>query len=137
MEETRGALDYIVRSGKALYVGISNYPSEITAEAVGILEDLGTPCLVHQPKYNLLNRQSEKTGLFALLQERGIGCVAFSVLNGGLLTDKYLNGITDGSRASIPGHWLKKLLDEDTKTKLNPFLYIIRGSANKRVKMHF
>ena len=118
LEETMGALDYIVRSGKALYVGISNYPSEITAEAVGILEDLGTPCLVHQPKYNLLNRQSEKTGLFDLLQERGIGCVAFSVLNGGLLTDKYLNGIPDGSRASIPGHWLKKLLDEETKTKI-------------------
>ena len=118
LEETMRALDHIVRSGKALYVGISNYPAEITAEAVAILEELGTACLVHQTKYNLLNRQAEKTGLFDTLQERGIGCVAFSVLNGGLLTDKYLNGIPDGSRASIPGHWLKKLLDDVTKKKI-------------------
>ena len=82
LEETMGALDHIVRSGKALYVGISNYPAEKTAEAVVILEELGTPCLVHQPKYNLLDRQAEKTGLFDILQDRGVGCVAFSVLNG-------------------------------------------------------
>ncbi|MEE3232561.1 MAG: L-glyceraldehyde 3-phosphate reductase [Candidatus Latescibacterota bacterium] len=118
LEETMRALDHIVRSGKALYVGISNYPSEITAEAVVLLEELGTACLVHQPKYNLLNRQAEKTGLFDILQERGVGCVVFSVLNGGLLTDKYLNGIPAGSRASRPGHWLKKLLDDVTKKKI-------------------
>ena len=118
LEETMGALDHIVRSGKALYVGISNYPAEKTAEAVTILEELGTPCLVHQSKYNLLDRQAEKIGLFDILQERGIGYVAFSVLNGGLLTDKYLNGIPDGSRASIPGHWLKKSLDDVTKKKI-------------------
>ncbi len=118
LEETMGALDHIVRSGKALYVGISNYPAEKTAEAVAILEELSTPCLVHQPKYNLLDRQAEKTGLFDILQDRGVGCVAFSVLNGGLLTDKYLNGIPVGSRASIPGHWLKKSLNDVTKKKI-------------------
>ena len=93
LAETMGALDFAVRSGRALYVGISNYPPDKTREAAHILRDLGTPCLIHQPKYNLLTRQPENNGLFDTLLEEGIGCIAFSILNGGMLTDKYLDGI--------------------------------------------
>ena len=103
LAETMGALDFTVRSGRALYVGISNYPPDKTKEAAQILRDLGTPCLIHQPKYNLLTRQPENNGLFDVLQEEGIGCIAFSILNSGILTDKYLDGIPADSRAAPPG----------------------------------
>ncbi|SFJ57298.1 L-glyceraldehyde 3-phosphate reductase [Jannaschia pohangensis] len=100
LEETMGALDYIVRSGRALYAGISSYNSERTAEAAAILKDLGTPCLIHQPSYNMLNRWVERDGLLDTLDANGIGSIAFTPLAQGLLTRKYLGGIPDGSRAT-------------------------------------
>ena len=98
LEETMGALDHVVRSGKALYVGISNYPADMSRRAAQILRDLGTPCLIHQPAYSLLNRSVEP-GLLGALREEGVGCIAFSPLAQGLLTDKYLSGIPADSRA--------------------------------------
>lgn len=100
LEETMGALDQIVRSGKALYAGISSYNSQRTREAVAILEEMGTPCLIHQPSYNMLNRWVETDGLKDTLQELGVGSIAFTPLAQGLLTRKYLNGIPEGSRAT-------------------------------------
>ena len=98
LEETMSALDYIVQSGKALYVGISNYYStELTQQASQILRDLGTPCLIHQPRYNIMDRRIEN-GLLQTLQSEGIGCIPFSVLNQGILSDKYLGQIPEGSR---------------------------------------
>ena len=101
LKETMGALDTIVRSGKALYVGISSYSPEKTAQAAAILQELGTPCLIHQPSYSLLNRGIED-GLLDVLSENGIGCIAFCPLQQGILTDKYLNGIPEDSRAANP-----------------------------------
>ena len=106
LEETMQALDYIVRSGRALYAGISNYPAEKAREAAGILRQLGTPCLIHQPAYSMFNRWVED-GLLAALEAEGVGCIAFSPLAQGLLTDKYLGGIPDGSRASKAHGFLK------------------------------
>ncbi|MGY6704284.1 L-glyceraldehyde 3-phosphate reductase [Roseinatronobacter sp.] len=100
LEETMGALDYIVRSGRALYAGISSYNSERTRQAVAILKDLGTPCVIHQPSYNMLNRWVERDGLKDTLHELGVGSIAFTPLAQGMLTTKYLNGIPEGSRAS-------------------------------------
>lgn len=99
LEETMGALDLIVRQGKALYVGISSYYPEEAAKAIQILKDLGTPCLIHQPKYSMLNRWVED-GLMDVLEDHGVGCIPFSPLAQGLLTNKYLNGIPADSRAS-------------------------------------
>jgi L-glyceraldehyde 3-phosphate reductase len=106
LEETMGALDYIVRSGRALYVGISSYSPEQTKEAARILKSLGTPCLIHQPVYSMFNRWVED-GLLDVLREEGIGCIPFSPLAQGLLTDKYLKGIPEGSRASKAHGFLK------------------------------
>ena len=106
-EETMGALDHIVRSGRALYVGISTYDPEQTRKAAAILRELGTPCLIHQPRYNMFDRWIED-GLLDVLEEEGIGCIAFSPLSQGILTDKYLSGIPADSReAKIGGqfHW--------------------------------
>ncbi|WP_193140293.1 MULTISPECIES: L-glyceraldehyde 3-phosphate reductase [unclassified Meridianimarinicoccus] len=100
LEETMGALDYIVRSGRALYVGISSYNAQRTREAVAILEDLGTPCLIHQPSYNMLNRWVERDGLKDTLAELGVGSIAFTPLAQGILTSKYLNGVPESSRAA-------------------------------------
>ena len=99
-EETMGALDHIVRSGRALYVGISSYNSQRTQEAVAILNDLGTPCLIHQPSYNMLNRWVEDDGLLNTLDDLGIGSIAFTPLAQGLLTSKYLQGVPEESRAN-------------------------------------
>ena len=99
LEETMGALDHIVRSGRALYVGISSYNSQRTKEAAAILKDLGTPCLIHQPSYNMFNRWVEDDGLLGTLEELGIGSIAFTPLAQGLLTNKYLNGVPEDSRA--------------------------------------
>lgn len=99
LEETMAALDLIVRQGKALYAGISNYPADLAAKAFDILKDLGTPCLIHQPKYSMLERWVED-GLLDLLEERGVGCIPFSPLAQGLLTNKYLNDIPEDSRAA-------------------------------------
>ena len=106
LEETMGALDAIVRSGKALYAGISSYTAEQTERAAAILKSLGTPCLIHQPKYSMFVRWVEG-GLLDVLDHEGIGCIAFSPLAQGLLTDRYLAGIPAGSRASKPNGFLK------------------------------
>lgn len=106
LEETMMALDHAVRQGKALYVGISNYPAPMAAEAARILKELGTPCLIHQPKYSMFERWVEG-GLLDVLEKEGIGCIPFSPLAQGLLTDKYLNGIPEGSRAAKSWGFLK------------------------------
>jgi L-glyceraldehyde 3-phosphate reductase len=107
VEETMGALDQAVRSGKALYAGISSYDAKQTAEAARILRELGTPCLIHQPKYSMFDRWVED-GLLDVLGSEGIGGIAFCPLAQGLLTDRYLHGIPSGSRASKPNTFLKK-----------------------------
>jgi L-glyceraldehyde 3-phosphate reductase len=107
LEETMAALDYAVRSGRALYVGISSYSAERTRQAAKILRDLGTPCIIHQPSYNMFNRKIEENGLLDALSEEGIGCIAFCPLAQGLLTNKYLDGIPSGSRASKSHGFLK------------------------------
>ena len=107
LEETMGALDYIVRSGRALYAGISMYPADLTRQASDILSSLGTPCLIHQPNYSLLDRWIED-GLLEVLTEEGVGCIVFSPLAQGLLTDRYLNGIPEGSRAARDDSYLSK-----------------------------
>ena len=99
LEETMGALDAAVRQGKALYVGVSNYSPEQTRQAAKTLRELGTPCLIHQPRYSMLDRWVED-GLLDVLEEEGIGCIVFSPLAQGQLTDRYLNGIPEGARAS-------------------------------------
>jgi L-glyceraldehyde 3-phosphate reductase len=106
-EETMGALESAVRQGKALYVGLSNYSAEQTAQASDILNSLGMPCLIHQPKYSMFERWVED-GLLDVLGQRGIGCIPFSPLAQGLLTDRYLQGIPEGSRASKPHGFLKR-----------------------------
>jgi L-glyceraldehyde 3-phosphate reductase len=105
VEESMGALDFIVRSGRALYVGISSYSPEETRKAVAVLRQLGTPCLIHQPSYSMFNRWIEG-GLLDTLEAERVGCIVFSPLAQGMLTDKYLKGIPEGSRAS-KGHFLK------------------------------
>lgn len=99
LEETMGALDYIVRSGRALYIGISSYDAEETRKAAKILRELGTPCFIHQPSYSMLNRWIED-GLTKVLKDEGIGCIVFSPLAQGMLTSKYLGGIPEDSRAA-------------------------------------
>lgn len=114
LEETMGALSDIVRSGKALYVGLSNYKEEETRKAVKILKENGTPCLIHQPRYNMLERWVED-GLLTALEENGVGCICFSPLAQGALTDKYLKGIPSGSRASREGNTVAgRYLSEET-----------------------
>jgi len=107
LEETMGALDYAVRSGKALYVGISNYPAKATTEAAKILKQLGTPCLIHQPRFNMLQQEPLEQGIFKAAHDSGMGVICFSPLAQGQLTSKYLNGIPEGSRATV-GQFLKK-----------------------------
>jgi len=111
LEETMGALDHVVRQGKALYVGISSYSPEATRQAAAILKDLGTPCLIHQPSYSMLNRWIED-GLLDTLEELGIGCIAFSPLAQGMLTSKYLNGVPEDSRAKRGRSLRSNLLSE-------------------------
>jgi L-glyceraldehyde 3-phosphate reductase len=118
LEETMMALDYAVRSGKALYAGISNYNPEQTREASNILKRLGTPCLIHQVKYSMFVREPE-VGLLDVLEEKGIGCIAFSPLAQGLLTDKYLKGIPKNSRAGNPnGHLRTDEVSEERIQKI-------------------
>lgn len=105
LQETMKALDHVVRQGKALYVGLSNYPAELARKAIDILNDLGTPCLIHQPKYSMFERAPEE-GLLDVLQEKGVGCIPFSPLAGGQLTNRYLNGIPADSRAASGSQFL-------------------------------
>jgi L-glyceraldehyde 3-phosphate reductase len=116
LEETLGALETAVRQGKALYAGVSNYPADQTRQACDILERFGTPCLIHQPKYSMFERWVEG-GLLDVLGERGVGCVAFSPLAQGLLTDRYLHGIPEDSRAAKPHGFLKR--EQVTPEKLD------------------
>ncbi len=115
LEETMGALDFIVRSGRALYAGISSYNPEQTRQAIDILRRLGTPCLIHQPSYNMFNRWIED-GLLDVLDEEGVGCIVFSPLAQGLLTNKYLEGIPEDSRAAQPHGALRR--DSVTEAKV-------------------
>jgi L-glyceraldehyde 3-phosphate reductase len=107
LEETMSALDLIVRQGKALYVGISNYKAGEAAKAIAILRHLGTPCLIHQPKYSMFERWVEG-GLLDLLEKEGVGCIPFSPMAQGLLTNKYLKGIPEDSRAAKPTGFLQE-----------------------------
>jgi L-glyceraldehyde 3-phosphate reductase len=113
LEETMMALDHIVRSGRALYVGISSYNSKRTREAVAILKELGTPCLIHQPSYSMINRWVEEDGLLDTLDDLGIGSIAFTPLAQGMLTNKYLKGIPEGSRATQGKSLQNEFLSED------------------------
>ena len=114
LEETMMALDHAVRQGKALYVGLSNYTADQTRRATEILDSLGTPCLIHQPKYSMFERWAEG-GLLDVLEEKGIGCIPFSPLAQGMLTNKYLKGIPEGSRASKEHGFLQKESITDEK----------------------
>ncbi len=104
LEETMGALDFAVRQGKAIYAGISNYSADATTQAAAILRALGTPCIIHQPRFNMLQREPLEQGVFAAAEAEGIGAICYSPLAQGVLTDKYLNGIPAGSRATH-GKW--------------------------------
>ena len=117
LEETMGALDSAVRQGKALYAGISSYSAKHTAEAAAILRDLGTALLIHQPSYSLLNRWIEGE-LLDTLEDEGAGCIVFSPLAQGMLTDKYLQGIPEGSRASRDGSLSPRLITHETVAKI-------------------
>jgi len=107
LEESMRTLDSIVRQGKALYIGISNYPPDVAEKAIGILKQMGTPCLIHQPRYNMLDRWVEK-GLLDVLGKSGTGCIVYSPLAQGLLSARYLNGIPSDSRAANPHGFLKE-----------------------------
>ena len=129
LEETMGALDAAVRQGKALYAGISSYSAERTAEAAAILRELGTPLLIHQPSYSMLNRWIEQ-GLLDTLGELGVGCIGFSPLAQGMLTDRYLDGIPEGSRASRPTSLSPDLLTEQALEKVRALREIAVGAGS-------
>jgi L-glyceraldehyde 3-phosphate reductase len=135
LEETMGALDLIVRQGKALYVGISNYSADQTKKALEILKKLGTPCLIHQPSYSIFNRWIED-GLQDVLKAEGIGSIVFSPLAGGLLTNRYLNGIPSDSRAGGRSIFLKpENITEDKLNKINRLDYIARKRSQTLAQM--
>ena len=135
LEETMGALDHIVRSGRALYVGISSYNSEKTRQAAAILDDLGTPCLIHQPSYNMLNRWVETDGLKQTLQDLGIGSIAFTPLAQGMLTSKYLNGEPEGSRATQGKSLLDGFLNEVSLANIRKLNDIAEGRGQTLAQM--
>ena len=134
LEETMGALDSAVRAGKALYAGISSYSAEHTREAAAILRDLGTPLLIHQPSYSMLNRWIEPKLLDAV-GALGIGCIAFSPLAQGMLTDKYLRGVPEGSRASRPSSLSPTLLTDDALEKIRALNEIAAGRGQSLAQM--
>jgi L-glyceraldehyde 3-phosphate reductase len=127
LEETLGALDTAVRQGKALYVGISSYSGQRTAEAVQILRELGTPLLIHQPSYSLLNRWIEED-LLDVLGREGVGCIVFSPLAQGMLTDRYLNGVPEDSRAARDGSLSRTMLTDDNLAHIRA----LHGIAERR-----
>lgn len=132
LTETMKALDHIVRQGKALYVGLSNYPADLARQAIEILDDLGTPCLIHQPKYSMFERWVEG-GLLSLLQEKGVGSIAFSPLAGGQLTDRYLNGIPADSRAASTSRFLNP--EQITAEKLDKVRQLNALAARRGQKL--
>ncbi|MFC4907193.1 L-glyceraldehyde 3-phosphate reductase [Actinomadura gamaensis] len=134
LEETMGALDHAVRSGKALYAGISSYSPERTAEAAEILREMGTPLLIHQPSYSMLNRWIEG-GLLDVLDDRGVGCIAFSPLAQGMLTDKYLGGIPEGSRASQGKSLSPDLLTDEALHHIRALNEIARSRGQSLAQM--
>ncbi|KFC80002.1 L-glyceraldehyde 3-phosphate reductase [Buttiauxella agrestis] len=135
LEETMRALDSVVRQGKALYVGISNYPAELAAQAIDILNSLGTPCLIHQPRYSMFERWVEG-GLLDVLQEKGVGSIAFSPLAGGQLTDRYLDGIPADSRAASGSKFLNAdQLTEDKLKKVRKLNAIAQRRGQKLSQM--
>ena len=134
LEETMGALAQAVRQGKALYVGISSYSAERTREAAQILKSEGVPLLIHQPSYSMLNRWVEKD-LLATLDELGAGCIAFSPLAQGLLTDKYLNGVPENSRASAEGSFQKHFLSKENLNRVRALHEIASGRGQTLAQM--
>ncbi|QKG18893.1 L-glyceraldehyde 3-phosphate reductase [Actinomadura verrucosospora] len=134
LEETMGALDHAVRSGKALYAGISSYSPKRTAEAARILREMGTPLLIHQPSYSMLNRWIEG-GLLGTLEEEGAGCIAFSPLAQGMLTGKYLGGIPEGSRASRNTSFSSDLLTEENVRHVRTLNEIARERGQSLAQM--
>ncbi|WP_369135245.1 L-glyceraldehyde 3-phosphate reductase [Modestobacter sp. I12A-02662] len=135
LEETMGALHTAVQSGKALYAGISSYSPEVTAEAARILADLGTPLLIHQPSYSMLNRWIETTGLLDTLERVGAGCIAFSPLAQGMLTDKYLDGIPEGSRATQDKSLSTELLSEEALGHIRALNEIARSRGQSLAQL--
>ncbi|WP_380053744.1 L-glyceraldehyde 3-phosphate reductase [Falsihalocynthiibacter sp. SS001] len=135
LEETMGALDYIVRSGRALYAGISSYNSEKTREAVAILNDLGTPCVIHQPSYNMFNRWVENDGLKDTLSDLGVGSIAFTPLAQGMLTKKYLKGVPEGSRATQGKSLLPEMLNENTLASIRALNEMAEGRGQTLAQM--
>lgn len=135
LEETMGALDYIVRSGRALYAGISSYNAERTQEAAAILARLGTPCLIHQPSYNMINRWVERDGLKDTLKTLGIGSIAFTPLAQGMLTKKYLSGTPDGSRATQGKSLNPNFLNPKTVENLSKLNDIAAGRGQTLAQM--
>lgn len=135
LEETMMALDQVVRQGKALYAAISNYPADRAAEAIRILRELGTPCLIHQPKYSLFERQPEQ-GLLDVLARDGVGCIAFSPLAGGVLTDRYLHGVPEDSRAASGSRFLNaEQLTTDKMEKVRRLNAIAQRRGQKLAQM--
>jgi L-glyceraldehyde 3-phosphate reductase len=134
LEETIGALDTAVRQGKALYVGISSYSAGRTREAAAILRRLGTPLLIHQPSYSMLNRWIEPE-LIGVLKEEGTGCIVFSPLAQGMLTDRYLNGVPQGSRASHPGSMSPEMLTEANLAKIRALNQIAKRRGQSLAQM--
>src|SRR5215213_4943655 len=136
LEETMGALATAVQQGKALYVGISSYSAEKTTEAAALLRQLKVPCLIHQPSYNLLNRWIEQD-LLATLEREGIGCIAFTALAQGLLTDKYLNGVPQNARINRPGggSFRREHLNEDNLARVRALNEIARGRGQSLAQM--
>ena len=135
LEETMGALDTAVRQGKSLYVGISSYSALKTREAAAILRGLGTPLFIHQPSYSMLNRWIESDRLLDVLAEEGAGCICFSPLAQGMLTDRYLDGIPEGSRASRPGSLSPDLLTDETVAKIRALNEIAKGRGQTLAQM--
>lgn len=135
LEETMMALDHIVRSGRALYAGISSYNSKRTREAVAILKELGTPCLIHQPSYSMLNRWIEEDGLTGTLDELGIGAIVFSPLAQGMLTTKYLKGIPEGSRATQHKSFNPDFLTEENLDNIRTLNAIAEGRGQTLAQM--
>jgi L-glyceraldehyde 3-phosphate reductase len=130
LEETLGALDAAVRQGKALYVGVSSYSDQRTKEAIAILRSLGTPLLIHQPSYSMLNRWIEER-LLDVLGTEGVGCIAFSPLAQGMLTDRYLNGIPEGSRASERATLFPEMLTDENMARVRGLNSIAKGRGQK------
>jgi L-glyceraldehyde 3-phosphate reductase len=135
LEETMRALDQVVRQGKALYAAISNYPADKAAEAIAILRDLGTPCLIHQPRYSMFERTPEQ-GLLDVLGDNGVGCIAFSPLAGGVLTDRYLQGIPQDSRIASGSKFLNEnQLTQEKMEKVRQLQAIAQQRGQKLAQM--